>query len=1764
MSTLVARTRRSFAQPTLPFHLLDDEPLLVVQPSPHDALPRPADPFTVCLSLEEPPTEALSDHEPLPSRRRYIRPPGHDFTIAETHEITVTGTRAKIDANIAAIRLLKQLQTETRQASPDEQRTLARYVGWGASDLARIVGAADPEHTRDRTARAELQALLTDAEFRGVQATILNAHYSYVDVPRAMWRAIEHLGFRGGRVLEPSLGVGHFFGTMPSHLRDASELHGIEIDPITAGIAQQLYQTAHIQATGFEVAKLPPAYFDVAIGNVPFGSYGVADPAFHSPARAPLARSIHNYFFARALDLVRPGGLVVFLSSRYTMDGARDTVRRYLADHADFLGAIRLPHTAFALAGAEVVADIVILQRRALHTSPAHRAEWMDTDQQELSPRERPYDRAPFTVNRYFLARPEQVIGTPSADGRQHGRDSYTVTLADSEGFIAALHAACDTLPAGACAPPASPVLDATPSMLAPVTAKNGEFHVEGTHVFTTVNGAWQPLPVAGAAKARIQRFVQLRNAYRHVLAAMLERQGPLRIAETQASLRRAYETFVRHHGVVNASANRRALVDDPESARIFALEEIEWVEARKGAPRKPVVKALADIFTTQTISAPEPPRTASSARDALVHSLAWRGGVDVPYMAQLLSTSEQTVVRQLGGTELFRDPITEQWITRDAFLSGDVVSKLEAAEAKALADQEWQPAVDALRAVQPARIPPDDIDIRLGSAWVPLEIYRAFAADQLQLSPDDVLVRFINTASLSTWMFAATTDVARRRALNYDLNVAERTFFDLVADAANVARPEVRKWVGPGPHDTIPDPDSTNALRESIRQIDERFRQWWREETTRAETLADLYNRTFNRVVLRTYDGSHLTLPGSNPHITLRPHQRSVIWRILQTGNTLIAHAVGAGKTYALAGAALERRRLGLARKPLITVPNHMLAQWRRDILRLYPAAKVLVPSPTDLAGATARQRFLGRIASGDWDVVLLTHSAFERIPVNQATFRQFIDEQIAQLRGYLLDTTTDADTKSAKQIERAIKRLEDKLVKRSKQWTKDQVLTFEELGVDMLAVDEAHQFKNLFFATKLTRVAGLNQSESDRAVDMFLKVRYLNRRTESRGVVFATGTPICNAVSELFTLQRYLAMEQLEALGIANFDSWKQQFADVVALAEPAPEGGFRERARLRTFTNVGELIMLFRTFADVLTAEDLQLPVPRVHGDRPTLVTTEPPPGFDAFLEQLRERVIRVRTRQVTPDVDNMLKITGEAAAAAVDLRLIDPTAPDHPDSRLAKAAERIASLYHAHHARQGTQLVFLDVGIPHADEIPPLNLDDVAVVLESETDDDATDAILDDTTTIAVEDAFTGRNLYEDLRQKLIRRGVNPTHIAFIHQARNDHDKLRLYEAVNSGRIRILIASSSKGGVGMNVQRRLVALHHLDVPWRPSDLEQREGRILRQGNIFYEENPLTFTVEIIRYVTLRSFDAFRWGLLSVKQGFISQLLRGKLGVRTFDDVDTSQLSFDEAAAAASGDPRTMELLDTRQRLTRLEAQQVLHAKRTNSARSMMIHYRTAARAYDGLATRLPAFAVAWEAWDRRVTVGVRQFSIDKTGDRAGLRDALLAVIRRVTATAPNWHRVTETVGQVHTLYDITLSLATSTRNVETGAWQREATVVLTPRREWVDLTDVVSHATPSWMATGEDDSRPPDIVRSCDARWKTNEWITRFADQYAQRAREAADAHAREEELATRTFTAQAQLDEARRRVRDLEHALQAHEALSPAAAAPAPASLAVPA
>jgi len=1745
MSTVIARTRRSLAQPTLPFHVLDDEPQSLMAPPPRAAPALPADTLTAWPLLDETSTPVRLEPEPPPA---YTGPPRHDFTIADTHDIAVAGTRAKIDANIAAIRLLKQIQADTRLASPDEQRTLARYVGWGATDLARIVGAAEPDDTRDRSARAELQALLPDTEFRGVQASILNAHYSYVDVPRAMWRAVEHLGFRGGRILEPSVGVGHFFGTMPAHLRDTSELHGIEIEPITAGMAQQLYQTAHIQAVGFETAKLAPAYFDLAIGNIPFGSYGVADPAFYASARAPLARAIHNYFFARALDLVRPGGLVVFLSSRYTMDAARDTVRRYLADHADFLGAIRLPCTAFATAGTDVVADIVVLRRRAPHTTPAHHGEWVDTGQHELSPRARPHVRVSFRINKYFLAHPEQVIGTPSADGHQHGHDTYTVTLSDSGAFIPALQAACDALPAVVYEPPASPTVVPTPTMLAPVTAKNGEFHIEGTRVFTTVNGTLEPLVVTGTAKARIQRFIHLRDAYRGVLAAMLERQGPARIAETQASLRRAYDTFVRHHGVVNASANRRALVDDPESARIFALEEIAWVEPRKGAPRKPVVKALADIFTTQTISAPEPPRVARSAPDALVYSLAWRGDVDLPYMARLLGTSELAVVRQLSGTELFRDPITEHWTTRDAFLSGDVVSKLESAEAKALADQEWRPAVDALRAVQPTRIPPDDIDIRLGSAWVPSEIYQAFAAHQLQVSPDDILVRFINTASLSTWTFAATTDVARRRALTHDLNVAERTFFDLMTEAANVGRPEVRKWVGPDSDDTIPDTESTNALRESIRQVDERFRQWWREDTIRAERLADLYNRTFNRIVLRTYDGGHLTLPASNPQIELRPHQRAVIWRILQTGNTLIAHTMGAGKTFALIGAAMERRRLGLARKPLIAVPNHMLDQWRGDILHLYPAAKVLVPSPTDLSSRAARQRFFARIASGDWDVVLLTHSAFERIPVHEATFRQFVDEEIGQLRGYLLETSTDADRKSAKQIERAIKRLENKLVKRSKQSTKDQVLTFEELGIDMLAVDEAHQFKNLFFATKLTRVAGLNQSESDRALDMYLKVRYLNRQTNSRGVVFATGTPICNAVSELFTMMRYLAMEQLETLGIANFDSWKQQFADVVALAEPAPEGGYRERARLRTFTNVGELIMLFRSFADVLTAEDLQLPVPRVHGGRPTLVTTEPPPGFEAFLTQLRDRVALVRTREVEPHVDNMLKITSEAAAAAVDLRLIDPTVPDHPEGRLTKAAEHIASVYHAYDGQQGTQLVFLDIGIPRSHELPPLNLDDIPLILESDIDDGAPAEVPDDeTATIATQETFIGRNLYEDLRQKLIRRDVHPTHIAFIHQAHTDHDKLRLYQAVNSGRIRILIASSSKGGVGMNVQRRLVALHHLDVPWRPADLEQREGRILRQGNIFYEQNPLTFTVKIFRYVTLRSFDAFRWGLLSVKQAFISQLLRGKLGVRTFDDVDTSQLSFDEAAAAASGDPRTIELLDTRQRLARLEAQHALHVKRTSSAKSMLMHYRTAARASDAVATRLPVFAAAWEAWDRCVTVGTRHFSIDDTAARAALKDALLAAAERVTATAANWQRVAGTVGLVGSLYDITLSLSTPTQDGNTGAWQREATLVLAPQPEWTDVTDVLSYATPSWMTTG-DDNRPPDVVRSFDSRWKTNDWITRLADQYTQRAREAADAHAREKELATRVFAAQAQLDDTRRRVRELEQALQA-EAVS---------------
>jgi N12 class adenine-specific DNA methylase len=1755
IATSIAR-KRSFpiGQTALPFDLPNDPAtpeLVSVAPTQNANVD--TGPLTVLSSLTPPVLPGLiRDAIPVPDRPasenpppvRPIGPPPHDFTIIDATNLIDGGTRAKIDGNLAAIRLLKRLQAEARPASPDEQRTLARYVGWGASELARIVGAAEPDDTRDQTTRAELRALLPESEFLAVRDTILNAHYSYVDVPRALWRAVQHLGFRGGRVLEPSVGVGHFIGTMPADLRATSQIHAVEIDPVTAAIAQQLYPTAHVQAVGFEVAKLPPAYFDLAIGNVPFGNYGVADPTFQSPERAPLARSIHNYFFARALDLIRPGGIVAFVTSRYTMDGLNAAVRKYLAQHADFLGAIRLPRTAFALAGTEVVADIIVLRRRAPGAPERHVAEWIDTDRQELSPTGKSWIQVPFSINRYFLDHPAQILGTAQADGRQHGRHTYTVDLNDERSFPETLERALDAFPRDSFCPRANSTNDSPIVLLSTEGAKTGEFHVDAAgHIYTTVGTIRQPLNVTGTTKARIQRFVILRDAYRNLLTAMLERRGPDQISRAQQSLRRTYNAFVQVHGPLNASINRRALSDDPESARLFALEDIEWIERRKGTPRKPVVKALADIFTKVTISVPDAPLTAASARDALVHSLAWKGRVDLPYMATLRRTTEAAVLADLAGTELFRDPITETWVPRDEFLSGDVLSKLDAAQARAAVDPEtWQANADALQAVQPPRLEPEDIDIRLGSAWVPLQVYRDFAAAQLEISADDVRVQFINTEALSRWLFLPATDAARRRAATYELNVAERTFFELATDAANVARPEVRKWVGPKPDDTVPDPETTNALRESIRQVDERFREWWREDPARASALADLYNRTFNRMVLRTFEGSHLTLPGSNPAIDLRPHQRAVIWRVLQTGNTLIAHCVGAGKTFALTGAAMEKRRLGLARKPLIAVPNHMLEQWRRDILRLYPAAKVLVPSPTDLNGALARQRFLGRIAAGDWDVVLLTHSAFELIPVSKATFEEFINEQVTQLQAFLLETTSPDAKQTAKQIQLAIKRLKDKLEKRAKQWAKDQVLTFEELGVDMLLVDEAHLYKNLYFSTKLTRIAGLNHSESDRAIDMFLKVRFLNQKTHSRGVVFATGTPICNAVSELYTMQRYLAMEQLDALGLSNFDCWKQQFADVIELAEPAPEGGYRTRARLRQYSNVGELIVLFRQFADVLTADDLQLPVPRVKGGRPTLVTTEPPPTFADFLETLRNRVLLVRTRQVDPRTDNMLKITGEAAAAAVDMRLIDPFAPDHPNGRLAQAADRIARIYHDNDYRHGTQLVFLDIGIPRASELTPLHdLDEMSVALDAEADDNVGREAEDDEAAPAP--MFTGRNLYEDLRQKLILRGVRARHIAFIHQAQSDVDKKRLYEAVNTGRIRLLLASSNKGGVGTNVQRRLVALHHLDVPWRPADLEQREGRILRQGNLFYEQDP-SFEVEIIRYVTAHSFDEYRWGLLAMKQTFISQLLRGRLGLRTFEDQDTSQLSYEEAAAAASGDPRTLELLDGRQQLARLEARYTLHSKRAMKARSMVQHHHDTERYSRTQADRLPAFAAALDAWDRRVTLGTRVFSIDNAESRAELRDTLVNTItRRAAAATSNWNSSTENVGHVGTLYTIALYISPRTLDAETHEWQRSVALELLPQPAWTDVTSTVTHAAPAWNIT-TDPTRPPDFVRSFDTRWKSSAWLIELAAQYTQRANEAADARDREDALATRPFPQQATLESTRGRVRDLERLLQA--------------------
>ncbi len=1370
--------------------------------------------------------------------------------ITDEDRLGVGSLKRKCRDNLAAIQLLKQLENESRSPAPEEQRTLVRYVGWGG--LPQVFDPYNNDWSKERT---QLETLLSPEEMESARSSTLNAHYTSPTVIRAMYSILEQLGFKHGRILEPACGIGHFVGLLPENIGPKSLVTGIEIDSVSARIARQLYPDADIRHQPFEESKLPDEFYDVAISNIPFGNYEPYDPKLKS-----WHFLIHDWFFAATLEKVRPGGLILFITSKGTLDKLDTSLREFVASKADFLGAIRLPNTAFKEnANTEVTADIVMLRKRG--SGPSCDSAWIKTapstdDEGQV-----------FQLNEYFLAHPEMMLGTMRREGRMYGNPEPTL-VPDERPLEKALATAIALLPKSiyqqekpGTAPVAAEQTIPAPEHLKPnaYTVVHGRIAVREGDQLKFIEGI--PLNT----QRRIRGMIPIRDAVRGCLRSQLEDSSDMDLLLQRNRLNNVYNGFVNVHGCITEPANQSAFRGDPDLPLLLSLEHYD-PETRKATK--------AAIFRERTIQRSPPPREIREAKDALLVSLNTRGRVDLDTMASLLHRPVAEVLPELKGA-IYRNPQTDHWETEDEYLSGNVRTKLAAAEAAMLIDPQFKENAEALKAVLPADLSPSEIDARLGGTWIPGEDVARFAEELL----GDKGVTVSHTPKLGLWVVRGTWQVRSSVANTTEWGTERRTALDLLDDCLNLRTPTLHD-IDPQTDQPVLNVPATEAARDKQEKLKAKFKEWIWQDDERRERLARIYNDGFNSLRLRQFTGDHLTLPGASTTVSLRPHQKAAVWRILQTPNTLLAHVGGAGKTYTMVAATMELRRLGFARKPLFVVPNHMLGQFSSELLTLYPAANILVASKDDFE-KTKRQTLMSRIATGNWDAVIVTHAGFEKIPVSHESKEEFFREQIRELSLAIGSQRQERDSRVVKLLERAKRRLEFKLKELTSAERKDDGLTFEELGIDRLFVDEAHHFKNLFYVTKMTRVAGLPQSASQRALDLFLKISHLQR--VQGGVVFATGTPIANSVAEMFTMQRYLQMTALKRMDLDHFDSWAGTFGEPVTAMELSPDGaGYRLHTRFARFINVPELMQVFRQVADIQTQEMLDLPIPLLRGGKPTTISAPCSPELKAIVQTLVERAEALRTERIDPRKDNMLLITSDGRKAALDLRLHDPELPDHPTSKVNLAVEQVFRIWQETTENRSAQLVFCDLSTPTNGQ---------------------------------------GFSVYEDMRDKLAARGVPPEEMAFMQDFDSDSAKAALFRDVRSGRVRILFGSTQKMGSGTNVQERLIALHHLDAPWRPADVEQREGRILRQGNTNAE-------VQVFRYVTEASFDAYMWQTLETKARFIAQVMTGESSLRRIEDVDGAALTYAEVKAIASGNPLVVEKANIDAEVARLSRLQQQH--------------------------------------------------------------------------------------------------------------------------------------------------------------------------------------------------------------------------------------------
>lgn len=1346
--------------------------------------------------------------------------------------------KEKFRANIMAIQLLKKCEDENRNATPEEQEILSRYVGWGG-----LADAFDETKAAWETEYLELKTVLTPEEYAAARASTLNAHYTQPIVIDSMYQVLENLGFTKGNILEPSMGVGNFFGMLPENLNQ-SKLYGVELDSISGRIAKLLYPDANIQIKGFEKTDYPNDFFDVAIGNVPFGAYKVNDRQYDR-----FNFMIHDYFLAKTIDQLRPGGVAALITTKGTMDKASPEVRKYLAERADLLGAIRLPNTAFkANAGTEVSADILFFQKRESLTKEM--PEWINLDS----------DVNGITVNQYYVQHPEMILGEMKEVSGPYGMETTCAPMEGADLELQLQEAVKHIKGNMALAVDVEAELDEMPeSIPADPNVRNYSYTVVDDQVYYRVNSLMNQVKMPAATAERVKGMVAIRDTVRELIAMQMEEfVTDEEIQKQQEKLNQVYDTYTAKYGVVGSNANKRAFSDDSSYCLLCSLEDLN---------EDGTLKRKADMFTKRTIKKAVAVTSVETATEALALSLNERAKVDLSYMAQLTGKAEEKITEELVGV-IFKNPLTDQWESGDEYLSGNVRDKLNTARTFAENHPEFTPNVRALEAVQPRNLEASEIEVRIGATWIEPSDYQDFMTELLHtpwyLAQKEIQVKFSEVNG--EWRITGKNADSPRNAFAYATYGTERAnAYKILEDTLNLKDVRIYDKSVNENGDEIRVLNKKETMLASQKQdaMKAAFKDWIFKDQQRRERLVKVYNERFNSIRPREYDGSHLTFPGMNPEIELRPHQKNAVAHQLYGENVLLAHVVGAGKTYEMVAAAMESKRLGISQKNLFVVPNHLTEQWGAEFLQLYPGANILVATKKDFEPAN-RKKFCARIAMGNYDAIIIGHSQFERIPISDERQEAMLRKQIDDLEMAIQSARYEQDggRYTVKQIEKTRKTLQIRLEKLNRKEKKDQVVTFEELGVDHLYVDEAHSYKNAFLYTKMRNVAGIAQNEAQKSTDMFNKCQYLDEITGGKGISFATGTPISNSMTELYVMQRYLQNSKLQNMGLGLFDSWASTFGEVVTSIELAPEGtGYRAKSRFARFYNIPELMNMFKEIADIKTSDQLKLPVPEAEYETVVLKPTE---QQKEIVESLGERAEVVRNGGVDASVDNMLKITNDGRKLALDQRLVNELLPDNPESKISVCAEKSYEIWKDTAAQKSAQLIFCDLSTPKGDG------------------------------------SF---NVYDDLKQKLMTKGIPDKEIAFIHDANTEAKKTDLFGKVKSGQVRFLIGSTAKMGAGTNVQDRLIALHHLDIGWKPSDLEQREGRIIRQGNHNKK-------VKIFRYVTESTFDSYMWQLIENKQKFISQIMTSKAPVRSCEDVDEAALSYAEVKALATGNPAVKE--------------------------------------------------------------------------------------------------------------------------------------------------------------------------------------------------------------------------------------------------------------